>query len=70
MRTLEETLKSATHIKIRGYKRYSFGTYDECMKLFKEAFMLVDRTITEYKHLPEYDEVVSWLADTKGKVYF
>ena len=70
MRTLEETLKSATHIKIRGYKRYSFGTYDECMKLFKEAFMLVDRTITEYKHLPEYDDVVSWLADTKGKGLF
>jgi len=70
MRTLEETLKNATHIKVRDYKRYSFGTHDECMKLFKEAFMLVDKTVTEYKHLPEYDEVIKWLSDTEGKGLF
>ena len=70
MRTLEETLKNATHIKVRDYKRYSFGTYDECMKLFKEAFMLVDKTVKEYKHLPEYDEVIKWLSDTEGKGLF
>ena len=70
MRTLEETLRHASHIKVRGYKRYSFGTFDECKALFKEAFMLVDKTITEYKHLPEYDEVISWLSDSKGKGLF
>jgi DNA replication protein DnaC len=70
MRTLEETLKSATHIKVRDYKRYSFGTYEECLSLFIEAFKLVDKTIKEYQHLPEYDEVVRWLSDTEGKGLF
>ncbi len=70
MRTLQETLKNATHIKVRGYKRYSFGTYEECLTLFKEAFLLVDKTVTEYKHLPEYETVAHWLSDTKGKGLF
>ena len=70
MRTLEETLKNATHIKVRDYQRYSFGTYEECLSLFKEAFMLVDKTIDKYQHLPEYDTVAHWLSDTKGKGLF
>jgi len=70
MRTLEETLKNATHIKVRDYKRYSFGSLEECAALFCEAFMLVDKTVTKYKHLPEYDEVIKWLSDTEGKGLF
>ena len=70
MRTLEETLKNATHIKVRDYQRYSFGTFEECKKLFKEAFVLVDKTTIEYKHLDEYNHIISWLADTKGKGLF
>ena len=70
MRTLEETLKNATHIKVRDYQRYSFGTFEECKKLFKEAFMLVDKTTIEYKHLDEYNHIISWLSDTKGKGLF
>ena len=70
MRTLKETLNNATHIKVRDYQRYSFGSFDECKKLFKEAFMLVDKTIAEYKHLDEYNHVISWLSDTKGKGLF
>tara|TARA_R110000823_G_scaffold2034_3_gene8298 strand:+ start:107 stop:685 length:579 start_codon:yes stop_codon:yes gene_type:complete len=70
MRTLEETLKNATHIKVRDYQRYSFGTYEECLSLFKEAFMLVDKTIDKYQHLPEYDTIAHWLSDTKGKGLF
>jgi len=70
MRTLEETLKNATHIKVRDYKRYSFGSIEECAALFCEAFMLVDKTVTKYKHLPEYDEVIKWLSDTEGKGLF
>tara|TARA_R100000963_G_C4643605_1_gene107389 strand:+ start:1797 stop:2375 length:579 start_codon:yes stop_codon:yes gene_type:complete len=70
MRTLEETLKNATHIKVRDFQRYSFGTYDECKKLFEEAFILVDKTIIEYKYLDEYNHIISWLSDTKGKGLF
>ena len=70
MRTLEETLKNATHIKVRDYKRYSFGNIEECTALFCEAFRLVDKTFTTYKHLPEYDEVIKWMSDTEGKGLF
>ena len=70
MRTLEETLKNATHIKVRDYQRYRFGNYEECLSLFIEAFKLVDKTTKEYQHLPEYDEVVKWLSDTEGKGLF
>jgi DNA replication protein DnaC len=70
MRTLEETLKNATHIKVRDYKRYSFGNIEECTVLFCEAFRLVDKTVTKYKHLPEYNEVIKWLSDTEGKGLF
>jgi DNA replication protein DnaC len=70
MRTLEETLKNATHIKVRDYKRYSFGNIEECTALFCEAFRLVDKTFTKYKHLPEYDEVIKWMSDTEGKGLF
>jgi DNA replication protein DnaC len=70
MRTLEETLKNATHIKVRDYKRYSFGNIEECTALFCEAFRLVDKTFTKYNHLPEYDEVIKWLSDTEGKGLF
>ena len=70
MRTLEETLKNATHIKVRGFQRHSFGTYEECLSLFKEAFRLVDKTVVKYQHLAEYDTVVRWLSDTKGKGLF
>ena len=70
MRTLEETLENATHIKVRDYKRYSFGNIEECTALFCEAFRLVDKTFTKYNHLPEYDEVIKWMSDTEGKGLF
>ncbi|QDP67850.1 MAG: hypothetical protein Unbinned8210contig1002_38 [Prokaryotic dsDNA virus sp.] len=69
MRTLEETLKNATHIKVRDYQRYSFGNIDDCTILFIKAFKLVDKT-SEYKHLDEYNHIISWLSDTKGKGLF
>jgi len=69
MRTLEETLKNATHIKVRDYQRYSFGSIDECTILFIKAFKLVDKT-AEYEHLDEYNHIISWLSDTKGKGLF
>tara|TARA_R110002096_G_scaffold301212_1_gene496108 strand:- start:1185 stop:1763 length:579 start_codon:yes stop_codon:yes gene_type:complete len=70
MRTLEETLKNATHIKVRDYQRYSFGSIEECTALFCEAFQLVDKTVKGYKHLPEYDTIIHWLSDTQGKGLF
>lgn len=70
MENLKNTLSGAKYINIREATRYSFGDIKECKKIFQEAFILVDKTITEYKHLPEYDKVVEWLSDTQGKGLF
>lgn len=57
-----------TDIKVREYKNYSID--GDVKKVFIEAFRLVDKTITNYEHLPEYDEVIEWLKDSKGKGIF
>ena len=43
------------------------GDRDKCKALFIEIFKAVDKTITEFQYLEEYDEVVNWMTDTKGK---
>jgi len=45
----------------------SFGTIEECRDLFEAAFKAADATVTEYHHLPEYDQIIDWMADNKGK---
>lgn len=57
---------------VRQLKPFSFGTYSECQKLFKQAFLLTDQTITdsEFKMLPEYKEIIEWLSSSEGKGLF
>ena len=54
---------------IRKAKVMSFGTYEKCEGLFKEAFTLTDLTVKdgEFKMLPEYKEVIQWLSNSEGK---
>jgi len=47
-----------------------FGTRDNCRKMFEEAFRAVDLSVETYTHLPEYDHVIDWMTDTKGKGLF
>lgn len=51
----------------RGAISYSFGTREECSELFYDVLMAVDRSITEVKKIPEHDEIIDWMTDTKGK---
>lgn len=51
----------------RGFVSYSFGTRDECKALFYEVLKAVDRSITTPVHIPEHDEFIDWMTDTKGK---
>ena len=46
---------------------FQFGTKPECEEQFISAFQAVDNTIEEYLHLPEYDQIINWMTDTKGK---
>lgn len=64
---LKELLEKAKYVKVREAKRYKLGTYEECEEMFKEAFLLVDKTVVNFEMLPEYREVILWMSDTKGK---
>lgn len=57
-------------IHVRERKSVSFGTKEECRDYFTQAFKLVDKTMEKFEMLPEYEEVIEWLSDTKGKGLF
>ena len=43
------------------------GNREKCKALFIEIFKAVDKTITDFHYLEEYDEIIDWMTDTKGK---
>ena len=46
---------------------YSFGTKEECTELFYNVLKEVDKSITNVEKIPEHDEIIDWMTDTKGK---
>ena len=67
MRKIEDTFKIENFLKPKMYDRYKLGTKEELKEMFIKAFKHYDRTIDVYNHLPEYDEIIDWLSDTKGR---
>jgi DNA replication protein DnaC len=55
---------------VRQLKSVSFGTKAECKEMFIEAFKLSDQTMIKFEMLPEYEQIIEWLSDTKGKGLF
>lgn len=55
---------------VRETKSISFGTKAECKEYFIEAFKLSDKTMDKFEMLPEYDEIIDWLSESKGKGLF
>ena len=55
---------------VRKAQTFSFGTYEECEKMFIDAFKLTDKTMKEFKMLPEYKEIIQWLSNNEGKGIF
>ncbi|GET19875.1 hypothetical protein [Prolixibacter denitrificans] len=55
---------------IRKATSFSFGTVPECKKLFEDAFKYVDHTARPFIWQHEYDHVVNWMHDTRGKGLF
>lgn len=51
----------------RGVSSYSFGDKETCTKMFYEVLKAVDRSIKEPVYIPEHDEIIDWMTDTKGK---
>ena len=64
MNSLEDIL-AQTKITVREYKTFKYK--GDAAQLFKKSFLMVDKTIKTYHHLPEYDHVIDWIADSKGK---
>lgn len=48
----------------------SFGERKECECIINEAFVALDKSIKNFEFLPEYNQVVDWMTDTKGKGLF
>ena len=66
LKILDELIEKAG-INVRDFKRYRFNDLKKMRNLFIAIFKKVDKTFSEYKHLPEYEEVIEWLNDNKGK---
>lgn len=47
--------------------RLSFGDRSTCERLFKELFVAVDRSVNNFKMLPEYSAIVDWMVNNDGK---
>ena len=54
-------------VKVRTTTTLSWGTKEQCKNLFIDTFIEVDKTIEVFEYLPEYDQIIDWMADTNGK---
>mgnify|MGYP003657077585 FL=1 len=67
MRKIEDTFKITDFLKPKVKNRYRLGTKEELKEMFVKAFIYYDRTIDEYNHKTEYDKIIDWMVDTKGR---
>lgn len=51
---------------VRNPARLSWGDRETCEALFPALFRKLDGSIARYRHLPEYDRITDWMADTGG----
>lgn len=54
-------------VKSNNALKWCKGNREACKNLFIEIFKAVDNTISDFQYLEEYDEIVDWMTDTKGK---
>lgn len=67
MRTIEDTFKITDFLQPKVYNRYRLGTKEELKEMFIKSFKHYDRTIDKYNHKLEYDKIIDWMVDTKGR---
>ncbi len=46
---------------------WSWGDKATCNQLFRTIFRSVDSTFEQYRHLPEYDDIIAWMTSTNDK---
>lgn len=64
--TLIDRMVTDRKLIVRSPTRLSWGDREMCDALFRTLFRRLDATIASYHHLPEYDEVIDWMYDTRG----
>lgn len=64
--TLIDRMVTDRKLIVRNPTRLSWGDREMCDALFRTLFRRLDATIATYHHLPEYDEVIDWMYDTRG----
>ena len=64
--TLIDRMVTDCKLIVRNPTRLSWGDSEMCDALFRTLFRRLDATIATYHHLPEYDEVIDWMHDTRG----
>ena len=67
LHTAVQQLRSMGCDPVRHRECLSWGDYPTCRRLFEEAFRRVDNSVVEFKFLPEYEHVVRWMMNTKGR---
>ena len=61
-------IKAEGKILVRKYQVFkSPYNRQETIDMFDYVFQQMDETIVNYKHLPEYSQIIDWLMDSKGK---
>lgn len=56
--------------KTRQFPSFTFGDTKRCREILTAALMASDQTIDKLVWIPELEEVVGWMIDTKGKGLF
>ena len=70
MRNIDEliaSLKDENKGLVHKMIPLSWGNKNHCRMLFERIFIEVDKTITTFKFLPEYEAIVDWMVNTKGE---
>ena len=66
MKTIGEIVQEMG-FQVKEFKNYSFGDLKTCKEYFEKTFFEVDNTYKEFKYIKEYDQIIEWMTDTKGK---
>ena len=54
-------------LQVREFGSYSFGDKHICKDMFVKTFTGVDKTVKIFEWMLEYDQIIEWMTDTKGK---